>query len=204
MTAEQDKQATGSVRDIRDDITIVWGSVTDSEIVEKTVRDQDVVFHLAARINVDESIKAPRSFLEVNVFGTYNVLEAVRRHECRLIHASTCEVYGESDTNLAAESHSLEPHSPYAASKAGADRLCFAYWRTYQTEVTIVRPCNIFGPGQKSGVGGALIPIFVERGLSNQPLLVFGTGEQRREYMFAHSSALASSIFLPPTNSGHA
>jgi dTDP-glucose 4,6-dehydratase len=163
---------------------MVWGSVTDKEIVEKTVRGQDVVFHLAARVNVDESIKSPLDFINVNIEGTYNVLEAVKKHNNRLIYASTCEVYGETiNREPINESHELRPHSPYAASKAGADRLCYAYFKTYGVKVTIIRPFNIYGERQKEKGFGAVIPIFVNKALNQEPLTVFGSGEQTRDYM---------------------
>ena len=167
------------------DVPVVWGSVTDSEIVRKSVRGHDLVIHLAARINVDESIHVPYEFLMSNVVGTHNVLEAVRTHSSRLIYASSCEVYGNAITAArVTETAELRPHSPYAASKAAADRMCFAYWMTYGINVTIVRACNIYGPRQRGGKGGAVIPIFLERALARQPLVVNGTGEQRREYMY--------------------
>ena len=177
-------EAEQNLRDFENDTRIVWGSVTDEEIVEKTIRGQDAVIHLAARINVDESIDVPRKHLMANVIGTNVVLEAVRRQGCRLVYASSCEVYGSAGGAAISEQHELRPHSPYAASKAGADRLCFAYWKTYATDITIVRPCNIYGPKQKGGVGGAVIAIFVDRALAGRELTVFGTGEQRREYMY--------------------
>ena len=179
-----------------DDIVVVWGSVTDVEIVDKTVRDQDAVVHMAARVNVDDSIDSPVTFLTVNVLGTYNLLEAVRKAGTRLILASTCEVYGSSSPSPLTERADLRPHSPYAASKAGADRLCFAYHKTYGTNVTIVRPCNIFGERQKSGSGGAVIPIFASLAAQGKPLTVFGTGEQRREYMHVSDVVAAYELVL--------
>ncbi len=83
------ENAAHNINYLAKDISVVWGSVTDPEIVEKTVRDQDLVVHMAARINVDESIEAPASFLAANVIGTYIVLEAVRQQECRLVYSST-------------------------------------------------------------------------------------------------------------------
>ena len=179
------EEAEGNIKSFAKDVSVVWGSVTDQEVVVKSVRDHDAVIHLAARINVDESIHSPYDFLFVNVTGTYNVLEAVKKYGTRLIYASSCEVYGDATSiTPLTETADLRPHSPYAASKAAADRLCFAYWKTYGVNVTIVRPCNIYGPRQKGGQGGAVIPIFVERALGHQPLIVYGTGEQRREYMY--------------------
>ena len=174
--------AVHSIGHLAKDVSIVWGSITDPEIVEKTVRGQELVVHMAARINVDESIEAPSSFLAANIMGTYNVLEAVRKYSCRLVYASSCEVYG-THQRVVSENSELRPHSPYAASKAAADRLCFAYCQTYGVDVVIVRPSNVYGPRQKGGKGGAVIPIFVQRALEHRPLTVFGTGEQRREYI---------------------
>lgn len=177
------EEAERNVAHIAADVSIVWGSVTDREIVEKTVRGHDLVVHMAARINVDESIASPRSFVEVNIDGTMNVLEAVRGAGARLIYASSCEVYGNTEELPVTEHADLSPHSPYAASKAAADRMCFAYYKSYGLDVTIVRPCNIYGERQKSGKGGAVIPIFASLAASDRPLTVFGDGSQRREYM---------------------
>ena len=178
------------------DVSLVWGSVTDAEIVDKTVRDQDAVVHMAARVNVDESIDSPIVFLAVNVIGTYNVLEAARKAGTRVVLASTCEVYGSSNPSPLTECADLRPHSPYAASKAGADRLCYAYHKTYGINVTVVRPCNIYGERQKSGRGGAVIPIFVSLAAQGKPLTVFGTGEQRREYMHVSDVVAAYELVL--------
>ena len=182
------------------EVSVVWGSVTDPEIVKKTVRGQDVVVHMAARINVDESIEAPDSYLYTNVTGTYNVLEGVREQGCRLIYASSCEVYGSVGPTPLAEGSNLRPHSPYAASKAAADLLCFAYWKTYGVDVTTLRPCNIFGPRQKTGSGGAVIPIFVHRALAREPLVVYGTGDQRREYMYVDDLVAAYKLVIDRTD----
>ena len=171
-------EALTNLASFEDRVSVVWGSVTDNEIVMKTTREHDVVVHLAARIHVDQSARAPGKVLDVNVTGTYNILEAVREYGSRLIYSSSCEVYGASLSGPTTEASELRPHSPYAASKAAADRLCFAYWKTYGTDVTIVRPCNIYGPRQRSGPGGAVIPIFVGRALGGKNLVVYGTGDQ--------------------------
>jgi dTDP-glucose 4,6-dehydratase len=197
-TLSQD--AIKNISPLADKLSIVWGSVTDAEIVEKTVRGQEVIIHMAARINVDESIHTPSSFLAVNVMGTYNILEAVRQHRGRLIYASSCEVYGAVHGKATSETAELRPHSPYAASKAAADRLCFAYYQTYGLDITIVRPCNIYGARQKGGKGGAVIPIFVERALAQQPLVVYGTGQQRREYMHVGDLVAAYELVLSKTD----
>lgn len=166
---------------------VIYGSITDRTIVDKTVRGHDVVFHLAANVNVDQSLKDPLSFLEVNVMGTHNILEAVKENHSRLIYASTCEVYGDGHTlkdgKLLDETAELSPNSPYAASKAAADRWCNAYHKSFGTNVTIVRPFNIYGERQKSGTFGALIPILVRKAMAGETLTVFGEGDATRDYL---------------------
>ncbi|MBI4236129.1 MAG: NAD-dependent epimerase/dehydratase family protein [Chloroflexi bacterium] len=192
------EQARRNIQGFAAHVTVVWGSVTDREVVQKTVREHEAVAHLAARISVDESITSPAEFLHVNVLGTQNVLEACRAAGARLLFASSCEVYGFTDSGSGPlrEDAEMRPYSPYAASKAAADRLCFAHYKTYGQDVVILRPCNIFGARQKRGPGGAVIPTFVERALRGEPLLVFGTGEQRREYMHVQDLVRAYDMVL--------
>lgn len=179
------ERASFALKEFKDRITIVFGSITDKEVVYKTVRGHDCVFHFAARIHVDESILDPLSSLNVNILGTYNVLESVTHFKSRLICLSSCEVYGAPLNKLPIkEDAELKPHSPYAASKAGADRLCFSYYMTYGTDVVIVRPFNVFGPFQKNGVDGAAIAIFVDQAMRGKPIVIFGDGRQTRDYMY--------------------
>ncbi|MBM3935500.1 MAG: NAD-dependent epimerase/dehydratase family protein [SAR202 cluster bacterium] len=177
------RQALENIKHFPEGITIVWGSVTDREVVEKTAREHEVVAHLAAHINVDQSLDGPHDVVAVNVDGTVNVLEAVRKSGARLIMASSCEVYGHAEQSPVTEKAELRPYSPYAASKAGADRMAFAYHKSFGLDVTIVRPSNVYGPRQKSGRGGAVIPIFANLACAGKPLTVFGTGTQSREYI---------------------
>jgi len=171
-------------------INLIWGSITDKELMDKSVRGHDVVYHLAAHINVDESLQDPLVFLNVNVIGTYNILEAVRKYGNRLILGSTCEVYGDGHKmkvgELLNEKTELRPNSPYAASKASADRLAYSYYKSYGVDVTIVRPFNVYGERQKSGLFGALIPILVAKAMKHEDLVIFGSGEATRD--FSHVS----------------
>jgi dTDP-glucose 4,6-dehydratase len=178
------------------DVRLVWGSITDREIVGKTVRGHDVIVALAARINVDESIESPTMVSMVNILGTQNILDAAVQHDVRVIYGSSCEVYGSAKPQPVTEESALKPHSPYAASKAGADRMAFAYYESYGLNVTIMRPCNIFGERQKEGRGGAVIPIFTNNALQRKPLTIFGDGEQRREYMHVADVVAAYDLVL--------
>lgn len=177
------------------DATVVWGSITDTDSVEKVVRDHDLVFHLAANIHVDESIAEPLKYYTTNVLGTYNVVEHCRRERIPLIHIATCEVYGGCDLcdrpngpsgcrQVIRESCPLKPQSPYAASKAGADLLAFAHRVTYDQRILILRPGNIYGPGQRYGTRGAVIPIFVGKALRGDPLTIHGDGSQGRDFIY--------------------
>jgi len=189
-----------NIEGIKDKVRVVFGSITDPVLVEKTLRGHDVVFHLAANINVDQSLKDPKSFLDVNVMGTFNVLEQVRAHGMRMIHASTCEVYGDGhdlkEGELLDETAELKPNSPYAASKAAADRLCYAYYKSYGVNVTIVRPFNIYGERQKSGTFGALIPILVKKAMIGEKLTVFGDGSATRDYLHVSDLVRAYELVL--------
>lgn len=181
----------------------ISGSVTDGEMVHRAVRDHHVVFHLAANINVDQSLGDPESFLETNVMGTYRVLEAVRRYKNRLIYVSTCEVYGDGhhlrEGELLDETAELKPNSPYGASKAAADRLCYSYHRSYGLDVTIVRPFNIFGVRQKTGRFGALIPRLVRQAINGENLTIFGDGSATRDYLYVSDIVNAYNLVLHNT-----
>ncbi len=181
---------------ITGEVARVWGNVTDKKTVEDAVRHQDVVVHLAARINVDETNETPGIVMEVNVMGTYNVLEAVREGGQRLIYSSSCEVYGGGQETPIQETAVLRPHSVYAASKTAADRLCHAYWKSYDVDVCILRLSNVYGQRQKGGPGGAVIPRFVDRASLGEPLQVYGSGKQRREFMYIDDLVSAYDLVL--------
>jgi dTDP-glucose 4,6-dehydratase len=181
------KEIEPNVASLPSSARVVYGSITDPVVVDKTVRGHEVVFHLAANVNVDQSLKDPKSFIDVNIMGTHNILEAVRANNSRMIYASTCEVYGDGHTlkagELLDETAELSPNSPYAASKAAADRWCNAHFKSFGVNVTIVRPFNIYGERQKSGTFGALIPILVRKAMNGETLTVFGEGDATRDYL---------------------
>lgn len=180
------ERARANISTIKNKVHVMWGSVTDEEAVSKAIRDHDVVFHLAAHINVDESLANPYKTIMVNVAGTLNVLNAVRESGSRLIYVSSCEVYGDGHQGdgILNESAELLPNSPYAASKVAADRICHAFAKSFNIPVVILRPFNIFGERQKSGQFGALIPILVRKALAGEQLSVYGDGKQERDFTY--------------------
>ena len=143
----------------QNNLRIVNGSVLDEKLLVELIADVDLVIHTAAKIRVDDSIENTTDYFMTNVMGTNNILEVARQLDVPVMHISTCEVYGYQDEDLL-ETSPLMPRSPYAASKAGADRMAYAYHTTYDMNICIIRPFNVFGPGQKDGKCGAVIPIW--------------------------------------------
>jgi UDP-glucose 4-epimerase len=146
------------------------------------ISDVDVVFHLAALIAIPYSYQAPQSFVETNVAGTLNVLEAARRHSLeKVIVTSTSEVYGTPDTVPITENHALSAQSPYAASKVGADQMGLAYAASFDLNVAILRPFNTYGPRQSMR---AVIPTVLAQMLAGQRQIRLGSLHPRRDFTF--------------------
>nr|WP_231134725.1 SDR family NAD(P)-dependent oxidoreductase [Motilibacter deserti] len=166
----------------RDNVDVRLGDVRDAELVADLVRGCDVVLHLAALIAIPYSYQAPRSFVETNVTGTLNVLEAVRRSgSARLVHTSTSEVYGTPEQVPIRETHPLHGQSPYSASKIGADMLCEAYARSFEVPVTVLRPFNTFGPRQSAR---AVIPTVLQQMLAGAKTIRLGSLRPRRDFTY--------------------
>ena len=136
---------------LRGEMEIVAGDVRDTDSVAAAMKGCDVVFHLAALIAIPYSYEAPRSYIETNVVGTANILQAARHHGVdRVVHTSTSEVYGTALRVPIGEDHPLQGQSPYAASKIGADKMAEAFHRSFGLPVVTVRPFNTFGPRQSA------------------------------------------------------
>lgn len=147
--------------EIRAKIKLVRGDVRDSALVDRIVQGQDIVFHLAALIAIPYSYAAPQAYVETNILGTLNVLEAARRHGTRrVIHTSTSEVYGTALTMPIDETHPLQGQSPYSASKIGADMMAEAFARSFGVPVVILRPFNTYGPRQSER---AIVPALLRQ-----------------------------------------
>lgn len=176
-----------------DEVPGIWdranvhlGDVRDSEFVSRLVEGHDTVFHLAALIAIPFSYEAPRSFVETNITGTLNVLEAARRHDgTRVIHTSTSEVYGTPKTTPISEDHPIQPQSPYAATKASADDLCRAYASSFGVDVLTLRPFNTFGPRQSLR---AVIPTVLMQMLSDATEIRLGSLHPKRDFTFVEDT----------------
>lgn len=168
-----------------------YGDVKNSALVESLVAQADYVVHFAAETHVTRSIFDNRSFFETDVIGTQTIANAVLQHKNsveKFIHISTSEVYGTaSDCELMTEEHPLNPMSPYAAAKVGADRLVYSYVKTYDIPATIIRPFNNYGPKQHLEKA---IPRFITSALLNEDLSVHGQGEASRDWINVHDTCL--------------
>jgi dTDP-glucose 4,6-dehydratase len=160
------------------------GNVCDAALVDELVAAADVIVHMAAETHVTRSINDDRLFFETDVMGTQTLASAALRHHHRVerfIHISSSEVYGTALTEKMDEDHPLNPMSPYASAKCGADRLIYSYWETYRLPAVIVRPFNTFGPGQHLEKA---VPRFITSCLLGEPITIHGDGSAARDWMF--------------------
>ena len=165
------------------------GNVTHPDIVNKLVSETDIVVHFAAESHVTRSIYDNAIFFETDVIGTQVVANAVVNNPIELfVHISSSEVYGTALTDPMDEEHSLNPMSPYAAAKAGADRLVYSYMKTYDLPAVIVRPFNNYGPCQHLEKA---IPNFIVSALQNKPLTIHGDGDSSRDWMYVEDTCQA-------------
>ncbi len=176
---------------------LIKGDVREFELLEKIMRDVDIVFHLAAQVHVDRSYIEPRLTYEINVMGTHNILEAARMFDAKkIIQASSSEVYGSAQYVPIDENHPLNDTHPYGASKIAADRMCYAYIQTYGMNISIMRFFNIFGPRQRDFGYGGVISVFTRRVLNNTPPIIYGDGLQTRDYTYIEDVLRAYDMVL--------
>lgn len=147
------------VLDCLNDIEVVSGDVRDPHFCKEIIKDIDVVFHLAALIAIPYSYVAPDSYVDTNIKGTLNICQAAKENGCeRVIHTSTSEVYGTAQYVPIDEKHSLQPQSPYSATKIGADAMAMSFHSALDLPVTTARPFNTYGPRQSAR---AVIPTII-------------------------------------------
>ena len=172
--------------ELKSDIEFFHGDIRDAESVSLAMRDIDVVFHLAALIAIPYSYDAPRSYVETNIIGTMNVLNAARGLGTeRIVNTSTSEVYGTAQYVPIDENHPLQGQSPYSATKIGADKIAESYFRSFVTPVVTVRPFNTYGPRQSSR---AVIPTIITQALEQNEIKL-GNLSPTRDLNFVSDTA---------------
>jgi dTDP-glucose 4,6-dehydratase len=191
-----------NLRDVEADprYRFVKGDICDEALVDGLMPGIEAVVHFAAESHVDRSIGKPDDFIRTDVFGTFVLLEASRRHGVqRFVQISTDEVYGSTDDAKFRETDPLMPSSPYSASKAAADRLAYSYWVTYKLPVVIPRSSNNFGPFQYPE---KLIPLFVTNAIDGKPLPVYGDGLNVRDWIHVTDNCEAVDCVLQKGRDG--
>lgn len=180
-----------------DRYSFAQGDICDGARVEQVLAEQtiDTIVNFAAETHVDRSILDPDAFIQTDVYGTYVLLEAARKAgNLRYHQISTDEVYGHiEEGHRSKETDNLAPRSPYAASKAAADHLVNAYFITYDLPITISRGANNIGPYQYPE---KVVPLFITNALADQPLPVYGDGQQRRDYQYVLDHCQAVDLIL--------
>jgi NAD dependent epimerase/dehydratase len=176
-----------AARDVRGKFEVVAGDIRDPHFVRDLVKGNEIVLHLAALISIPFSYQSPASFMDTNVTGTLNLLQAARDFDlARVVCASTSEVYGTARYTPIDEEHPLQAQSPYAASKIGADQMALSFYRAFGTPVVVLRPFNTFGPRQSAR---AVIPTIIAQIASGAKKVKLGSLHPTRDFSFVTDTA---------------
>jgi len=174
---------------IKSELDVVLGDIRDPLSIREAMRGCDQVFHLAALIAIPYSYVAPSSYVDTNVHGTLNVVQAARDlGVSRLVHTSTSETYGTAQFVPITENHPQVGQSPYAASKIGADQIALSYWRSFETPVAVLRPFNTYGPRQSAR---AVIPTIISQIASGQTQIHLGALSPTRDFNYVADTCAA-------------
>lgn len=173
------------------DFVFIKGDIKDESALKALFASGfELVYHLAASINVQDSIDEPRITFNNDVLGTFNVLEECRRQNIKMLFMSTCMVYDRSSKAEGInEMHPVKPASPYAASKLSGEALTLSYYYAYGLPTVVVRPFNTYGPFQKSSGEGGVVAIFIQRELQGENLGIYGDGTQTRDLLYVEDCA---------------
>ena len=169
-------------RSVLKNVEIILGDVRDPKSVYDSLNGVDVVLHLASLIAIPHSYQSPYSYLNTNILGTLNIMEACLKHDIKkIIHTSTSEVYGDSLKMPISETHLPYAKSPYAATKIGADQIAQSYYSTFNLPVSIIRPFNTYGPRQSNR---AIIPTIITQLLNNKKIIKLGSLYPTRDFSY--------------------
>lgn len=174
---------------VKENIKVVTGDIREYDGMKRIIKDQNVVFHLAALIAIPYSYLSPMAYIRTNVEGTANVLEACREYNIeKIIHTSTSETYGTAQYVPIDEKHPLQGQSPYSASKIGADKIAESYFTSFNLPVATIRPFNTYGPRQSAR---AVIPTIISQILSGKTEIKLGSLTPTRDFNYVKDTAEA-------------
>ena len=173
-------------KNIRDSIDVFTGDIRDLYGVKKAVKGCEIIFHLAALIGIPYSYYSPESYVDTNIKGTLNILQAAKELEVeKIIHTSTSEVYGTAQFIPISEKHPINPQSPYSATKAGADYLALSFNRSFDLPISIIRPFNTFGPRQSAR---AIIPTIITQIFNRKKKIKLGSLRPTRDLTYVNDT----------------
>jgi UDP-glucose 4-epimerase len=200
-----DNLSTGYKQNIpvSENVTFVQGDIRDEPVLSKAVQGVDTIFHLAASVGNRRSLENPLMDAEINVIGTLRLLEAARKAKVKkIVFTSSAAIFGELRILPISEDHPISPDSFYGASKFAAERDCLIYGGLHGISVTCLRPFNVYGPNQRYDVYGNVIPIFGNRVLEGKKLVIYGDGEQTRDFANVHDVVQANLLAAHAQSSG--
>ena len=172
------------------DIKFIQGDILDKQLVEELCKDKDVVFHLAASVGRQRSIDNPVLDAQINLIGTTNILEGIRKHGVkRIVYSSSAAIFGELKSTVINESHPQDADCPYGVTKLAAEKQILAYSGLFGFTAICLRYFNVFGVRQRFDAYGNVIPIFANNAYKGIPLKIFGDGEQTRDFICASDVA---------------
>ena len=212
-----DNLSNGSLENIEEfnrntSFRFINGDIKDENTLDMVFEDKfDIIYHLGASINVQESIDDPKTTFYNDTVGTFNILERAKiqmfgkkskmdgsewvtdsnevTYPCKVVFMSTCMVYDKADENGIDEIHPTKPISPYGASKIAAENMVLSYYNTYKLPTVVIRPFNTYGPHQKTGGEGGVVAIFIKNAVQGKNINIYGTGEQTRDLLYVKDCA---------------
>ncbi len=182
-----DNFSSGFHENLRDfyDLNIIEGDIRNEKVVKRAIKGVDTVYHLAASVGNKRSIDFPLTDAQINVIGTINILEAARKEGVsKIVTSSSAGIFGELKSLPIRENHVIEPDTPYGCTKLAKEKLCLSYAKLYDIEAICLRYFNVYGPNQRFDTYGNVIPIFIHKVLHNEPIIIYGDGNQTRDFIY--------------------
>ncbi|EHJ01492.1 dTDP-glucose 4,6-dehydratase [Clostridium sp. DL-VIII] len=211
-----DNLSNGQIENIEEfkerDFKFIKGDIKNEADLEETFKEKyDIIYHMGASINVQDSIDDPKTTFYNDTVGTFNILERAKvqmfgrnakmegeqwvldssenTHPCKVVFMSTCMVYDMAGEEGISESHLTKPVSPYGGSKIAAENMVLSYYNAYKLPTVVIRPFNTYGPFQKTGGEGGVVAIFINNSLDEKDINIYGTGEQTRDLLYVKDCA---------------
>ena len=193
-----DNFSTGKRVNLQNNVKLIDLNLSSFELSNVFEEYQpEVVIHLAAQVNVNKSIRDPKLDAEINILGTINLLENCRKYKIKkIIYAASAAQFGNPQCLPIDEKHPFQPLSPYGLSKSVVESYLKLYSHLFDLDYTILRYANVYGPRQNSDAEGGVIAIFSQQLVNNEPLTIFGDGEQTRDFIYVEDVAAATILML--------